>query len=126
MSCCFLAIFLQVTSLFFGEIVVFEVQKATICWTVVSHKTSIYFHVLLYSQNASSLLFKVCHLSISLLMFLRSTPKIQITCLLLLVLSYVVKAQIISLAMTMDENFRPLKWLVKPHFKFSTTPWFFF
>lgn len=129
MSYCFLPIHLWVTSLLFGEIVVFEVQKATICWVATSHKTSIHFLVLLCSQNASPWLFKVCHLSIALLMFLWSTPKIQTICLLLLVvLSYVAKARIISLAMTTDEEFwpKPLKWFVKPHFRFSTTPWFSF
>jgi len=102
-------------SLLFGEIVVFEVQNATICWTVASHKTSICFLVLLCGQNASPLLFKVCHLSIALLMFLRLTPKIWITCLLLLVLSYVAKARTISLAMTVNPDFWPLKCFVKPH-----------
>jgi hypothetical protein len=120
-SYCFLLVLLQVTSLLFGEIVVFEVQNATICWTATSHKTSICFLVLFCSQNASPLLFKVCHLSIALLMFLQSTPKIWIICLLLFVLSYVAKARTISLAMTMNEDFWPLKWFVKPHFRFSTT-----
>jgi hypothetical protein len=105
---------------------VFEIQKATICWIATSYKASIHFPVLLCSQNSSPLLFKVCHLLISLLMFLQSTPKIQITCLLLLVLSYVAQARTISLAITMDENFRPFKWFVKPHFKFSITPCFSF
>jgi hypothetical protein len=45
---------------------------------------------------------------------------------LLLVLSDVAKAHTISLAMTMDEDFWSLKWLVKPNFKCSMTPWLSF
>jgi len=60
-------------SLLFGAIMVFEIQKATIYWTVASHKTSTCFPILLCSQNAYSLLLKMCHLSIVLLTFLQST-----------------------------------------------------
>jgi hypothetical protein len=101
-------------------------MQQTICWIVVSHKTSTRYPVLFCSQNASPLLSKACRLLVVLLMFLQSTPKLWTTCLLLLVLLDVAKTQTLSLTMTMDEDFWPPKWFVKPHFRFSMTPWFSF
>lgn len=103
-------------SLLFGEIMVFEVQKATIYWTASSHKASTRFTILFCSQNAYSLLLKMCHLSIAFLTFLWSTPKIRSTCMLLLT----------CFAMTMIWRLLTSQVLVKPHFRCFTTPWISF
>jgi hypothetical protein len=92
---------------------------------VVSFKESTRFHVFLLSQNASPPLYKEHQTSTTFFMFLQSTPHIQTTILLLLVLLDATKAQTTSFVTTY-EVFLLFKWSFKPTFKLSMITWFSF